>query len=284
MGQMMRDNRTRKMDAAKEAIKTVLQTVPASTQIGLLTFSARDSRQDWVYPLGPRNDAALLTALAPIQPGAGTPLGAYIKKGADRLLQERSTQYGYGTYRLLIVTDGEAQDKDLVERYTPEAMARGITMDVIGVAMNSAHTLATKVHSYRRADDPASLRRAIQEVFAEVGGAATDVAQADAFEMLAPIPVGVASAMIQALVSSGNEPLGNRPAARPAQRPAATPSPAPAARPPAAPPPRAPVHSDSRGTSFMSIVVGLAIGALVLVFGFIVVLALVIKTVRRRNR
>lgn len=200
-----------KMTAAKAALKEVLQKVPQSTHIGLLVFSAANLRNDWVYPLGPRHDAELMRAIDLPQPNSGTPLGAYIKKGADRLLEERAKQFGYGTYRLLIVTDGEAQDQPLVDRYTPELVSRGITVDVIGVGMNQRHTLATKVRSYRAANDPASLRRALSEVFAEVSNTGTDVAQAEAFDLIAPIPNQVAMAMLQAVSTVANHPLGTKP-------------------------------------------------------------------------
>ena len=45
MGQPMRDQRTQKMVAAREAIKAVLKTVPPTTRIGLLVFSAENLRQ-----------------------------------------------------------------------------------------------------------------------------------------------------------------------------------------------------------------------------------------------
>jgi len=231
MKDVLAGTRTRKMDAAKAALKAVLQKVPPSTQIGLLVFSAANLKDDWVYPLGPRNDEALLQAIDRIQASGGTPLGQFIKRGADRLLEERAKQFGYGTYRLLVVTDGEAQDQSLVDRYTPEVMSRGITMDVIGVGMKQDHTLARKAHSYRRANDPASLNRAITEVFAEISGAATDVAQAEAFELIAPIPSDVAAAMIQALSSSANHPIGTKPPSNTAPKPGVPPPTAPPQQP-----------------------------------------------------
>lgn len=200
-----------KMIAAKRALKEVLQKVPESTHIGLLVFGSSGDSPDWFYPLGSRNNEELMSAIDRPEPHGGTPLGAYIKKGADRLLEERAKQYGYGSYRLLIVTDGQATDANLVERYTPEVIARGITMDVIGVGMKRDHTLATKVHSYRRADDPAALSRAIAEVFAEVGTSDSDVAGSEAFETIAPIPTESAMAIIQALSTSGNQPIGEQP-------------------------------------------------------------------------
>jgi hypothetical protein len=202
---------TDKMTAAKAALKQVLQSVPQETRIGLLVFSAKGVETDWIYPLGPRDDAKLMQAIDRPMPGKDTPLGAYLKKGADRLLEARAKQFGYGTFRLLVVTDGEAQDQALVDRVTPEIIARGITVDVIGVAMNQRHTLATRVHSYRSANDPASLTRAIAEVFAEIGGRASDMTGPEVFAELKPIPGEVAQAMIQALSSSGNQPIGERP-------------------------------------------------------------------------
>ncbi|MDA0751533.1 MAG: VWA domain-containing protein [Verrucomicrobia bacterium] len=209
MKQKMPSSNQPKMEAAKEALIEVLSNIPQTTHIGLLVFSAADVKDHWVYPLASRKDDELLPAIRNIRPNRGTPLGRYIKIGADRLLEERAKQFGYGTYRLLIVTDGEANDRNLVEQYTPEVLSRGLRMDVIGVAMDRDHTLATKVHTYRRANDANTLKQAIAEVFAEVGGnQAGNVADNDAFELLAPIPVEVASAAINALSQSGNNPIG----------------------------------------------------------------------------
>ncbi len=213
MGSFMSGTRVRKMDAAKSALKSVLKSVPKSTQIALLVFSASNLRNDLAYPLGPRDDARLTAAIDLPEPGADTPLGRYIKKGADLLLAQRAKQMGYGSYRLLIVTDGEAQDRALVDRFAPEAMARGITVDVIGVDMRTNHTLATKVHSYRRADDPETLQRAVADIFAEISSTGSDAGDAAAFELVAALPAETARAAIEALATSGNQPLGEKPRA-----------------------------------------------------------------------
>jgi hypothetical protein len=200
-----------KMDAAKAAMRQVLQTVPASTHVGVLVFSARNFTQDWLFPLGPRDDARLIVAVNGLQPGNDTPLGRYMKIGADVLLRQREKQLGYGSYRLLIVTDGEADDQFLVERYTPEINARNICIDVIGVNMRHNHPLATKVHAYRRADDAAALSSAMHESFAEVAGRGTDAAGADEFALLAALPSEAALPLLEALNSPGDQPIGEKP-------------------------------------------------------------------------
>lgn len=223
MAERMPGARQDKLSVAKRALKEVLERLPTSTQVGLLVFGGSARQDDWIYPLGPREDAKLFSSIDRMRAEGGTPLGAYIKRAADRLLEQRGRQLGYGTFRLLIVSDGEAQDQALVNRYTPEVMSRGITVDVIGVAMGRRHTLATQVHSYRSANDAEALRQALREVLAEVGGAANDVADADSFAVLEPVPTEVAEAALQALALSGNQPIGERPRPGAARDDAGTP-------------------------------------------------------------
>jgi hypothetical protein len=184
-----------------------------------------------------------------IEANQDTPLGKYLKIAADRLLEERAKRFGYGSYRLIVLTDGEAQDQNLVNLYTPDIMSRGITVDAIGVGMQKAHTLATKVHSYRGANDTKALDQALGEVFAEVRGGGADAGGAEMFAMLAPIPDGLASAMINALAAAPNTPIGDQAEpvrARPNQ---AVPAPAAAPAPLAAPAQPAPYQQPPRSNN-----------------------------------
>ncbi len=258
-----------KMAAAKSALHEVLAQLPETTNVGIVAFSA-SSAADWLVPLGPQNAAQLASAIDGLAARGGTPLGRYMKMGADRLLQQRADQFGYGTYRLLVVTDGEADHPRTVNQYTTEIIARGITVDVIGVNMKKDHTLATRVHSYRRADDPESLRAAIADVFAEVSAADTsDAAGEDAFALLAPLPDDVAVAMVQALATSGNEPIGTQRAA------------------PAEAPGGGSRRTGAGGQANQTSSVGLSIrlgSVCCVVVGFFVVFALVLVMVRRGRR
>ncbi|MEM6732647.1 MAG: vWA domain-containing protein, partial [Myxococcota bacterium] len=201
-----------KMRAAKDALRRVLEQIDPGTHVGLLAFGSV-GRGRWLYPLGPVEDRTRLTqAVSRLEAAGGTPLGACIKLGADALLEDRESQFGYGTSTLLVVTDGEANDNWLVDEYAPEVVARGIRLDVIGVAMAKQHTLAQTAHSYRRADDPKSLERAVSEVFAEVTAQSTDAAPGEgAFELAAAFEPEMAMEVITALASSGNHPIGEKP-------------------------------------------------------------------------
>lgn len=191
------DQSKSKMDAAKEALKEVLAKVPDNTHIGLLVFSGSNVQNDWVYPLGPKNTERLLAAIELPQPGGGTPLGQYMRIGTNRLLEQREKQYNYGNYRLLIVTDGVAQDEEKVAQYTPEILDRQIRVDVIGVDMQTDHLLAKDADSYRRADNPGELVAAVTEILAETGGTGTDLDGEDAYEDIAPLSEEIAMDLIQ---------------------------------------------------------------------------------------
>ncbi|MEM8875572.1 MAG: vWA domain-containing protein [Planctomycetota bacterium] len=200
-----------KMTVAKDALLSVLETVPPRTQVGIVVFSGRNVPQRWVVDLGLVDLQRTRSALDPIRPKGATPLGAYLKIGADRLLEARSASGNdYGTYRLLVVTDGEAEDQRKVDQHLPDILARGITVDVIGVDMDADLALATRVHSYRRADRPDELTRALADVFAEVGTDADDAITADMFDLIEPLPDGAAMPMLAALDTVNNEPIGTR--------------------------------------------------------------------------
>ncbi len=194
------DESKSKMDAAKTALKEVLAKVPDGTNIGLLVFG-NNVQNEWVYPLGPKDTDRLMAAIDRPQPGGGTPLGKYMRVGANRLLEQREKQYNYGNYRLLIVTDGEAQDQEKVAQYTPEILNRQIRVDVIGVDMETNHNLAKDADSYRKADNPGELVAAVSQILAETGGTGTDIDGEDAFDDIKPLTDAIAKDLIKRITT-----------------------------------------------------------------------------------
>ena len=195
------DRTKSKMEAAKAALQEVLANIPDGTQIGLLVFSGANIQNEWVYPLGPKDTEKLIAAIQLPRPSGDTPLGRYIRIGANRLLEQRTRQYNYGNYRLLVVTDGEASDADKVKHYTPEILNRQIRIDVIGVDMKTDHMLANVVDSYRKADNPGELVAAVSQILAETGDTGTDVGGEDAFAYIAPLSSEIAADLIQRLTT-----------------------------------------------------------------------------------
>ena len=199
-------NRT-KLQTAKNALKSVLSKLPDDINVGLLIFST-SHLTPWLYPLRAKENDRFLNAVARVRADGGTPLGQYMKMGADALLAQREKQYNYGSYRLLVITDGKARDAHLVDAYTPAIMNRQIRVDVIGVDMPEDHMLATVVDSYRRADNPEQLIEAVSKILAETPSSTID-ADEDLFELIQPLTNELARGMIEALSTvPSNQPIG----------------------------------------------------------------------------
>jgi len=192
----------RRIDAAKKAIAVILKQFPVDTKLGLLLLNGDRAKKHWAIPLESLSVQQATKHVESVTADGGTPLGDRMREGADALLQLREKQV-YGSYRLLIVTDGEANDAKLLSQYLPDVLSRGLIVDAIGVDMKQDHTLATRVHSYRRADDAQALSQAVQEVFAEKSDASTADSDAD-FALLQAIDDETAREALIALAKPNN--------------------------------------------------------------------------------
>ncbi len=193
-----------RIDAAKQALSSVLSQLPPDTRVGVLALNTRLNGDSWIVPMGPIGDAQWKERIASIRANGGTMLGQFSKTATDELLKLRAADR-YGTFRLLIVTDGEASDPAVLSGYLPDILSRGITLDVIGVSMTSEHSLASLAHSYRSADDAESLTAAISNVFAETQGDTQSTL--DDFELLQGLEDGVAEEVLKSLSVVNNEPI-----------------------------------------------------------------------------
>lgn len=182
MREIMKRDRRSKIDAAKSSLTTVIEQIAPETNVGLLLLNGARASNHWYIPIGPVNQQDAIRKIDALRANGGTPLGDALRIASDELLALRAKKI-YGTYRLIVVTDGEATDQALLDQYLPDILSRGIIIDAIGVDMRGNHSLATKVHSYRSAEDQASLSNAIQEIMAERSGTDQSGGQED-FAML----------------------------------------------------------------------------------------------------
>lgn len=226
-----------KIDVARDALLTVMQQMSDDAEVGVLALNSRSRDSEWVIPLGPLDRTRLATAVQQIRASGGTPLGVAMKRASDALLLRRQ-QVRFGTFRLLIVSDGEAQDADLVDRFLPEIKGRGLTVDVIGVAMRQDHSLANEVDRYRAADDESALVEALRESLAETPPAVNDPSAELDFELLQALPDEMAMTVIETLASFENEPIGRGTLERDASQPRLPTSGGPPGTPPYAAPQR----------------------------------------------
>lgn len=200
----------RRMDAAKRALEKVIAQIPDDTNVGIMLLNGARANNHWLVPLGPLDKRAATARVNKIAANGSTPLGEAMRQASDQLLQARSKSV-YGAYRLIVVTDGEATDQALLDQYLPDILSRGLIVDAIGVNMQGSHSLATKVHSYRRADDEAALSNAIVEILAENSGRDAGATDAD-FELLNALNEVDAGEILKALAAPNNDSVtGYRP-------------------------------------------------------------------------
>lgn len=154
-----------KMEGAKAAVREALSKVPDDLNIGLYVFDWNGASER--VPLGPDAKQQVLEAVDAISADRGTPLGPSIAAGTAALKAQREKQHGYGTYRLIVVTDGEADDQYALKNAVAEAAASKISIYTIGVEMRSDHSLKADSVDYRSADNPAEVAKALTDFSTE---------------------------------------------------------------------------------------------------------------------
>jgi len=213
MGRIITSDPTKtKWDVAIEALLEVTGQLPENTNLGLLVFGANARGDGWVYDFSKLDHAKLADAVSRLSPDGGTPLGTYLKRGADRLMEIRQEQHNDGkSYTLLVLTDGEADrgnEHQLVKKYTPEIVERGIICNVIGLDMDEDASLKTAATNYRLARNAGDLSKAISaSLTAEISSGSPEDAQFY-FDTISPLSDEAATAFIQRLSNPPNHPIG----------------------------------------------------------------------------
>ena len=218
MGEHMNnvEGRPTRIKVAQDAMIEVLSKVPDTTKVGILSFDK------WVYDIQQVDRAKLQAAIRNTKPGGGTPLYEYLRAGATRLLEERERMDNKGNFKILVVTDGVAND-DALNRDSrfdngtirpgvlQDVMQRNVVVDAIGLDMQSDHPLKTIINgSYMAGDDPSSLKQSLRQAVAEVkmDGKDTD---ADAFSEINDIPDVLIMCALRGLTTFQNHPIGEKP-------------------------------------------------------------------------
>lgn len=217
MNDYMRKERSKsRLQVAQDALVSVLSKVPDSTHVGILTFSG------WIYDIQKVDHAAAEAAVRKVRANTATPLYEFIRKGATRLLKERQDHQNVGSYKLLVVTDGQASDPALNDISTfsdgtakpgvlADVLNRGIIVDAIGLDMTEQHALSTQINGvYMRGDNPSSLEKALAQSVAEVGFGQSSDASNEAFREISELPDGFVAAALKGLTSFPNHPIGEK--------------------------------------------------------------------------
>jgi hypothetical protein len=153
-----------RLEGAKWAVEQFIPLVPSDVNLGLWIFDANGNSER--LPLGHESRAQFLTAIQKTRSGGRTPLTESIEQAVNRLVEQRDRQLGYGEFRLVVVTDGEATGRPLTQAVA-YARERRIPIYTIGLCLGAQHELRKYSVSYRAADSIEALRRGLEETLAE---------------------------------------------------------------------------------------------------------------------
>ena len=153
-----------RLAGAKWAVEQFMPHVPPDVNLGLWVFDFHGNEER--VPLGPGNRERFLAEVQKTVAGRNTPLTESIEQGVNRLVRQRESQLGYGEFRLVVVTDGEATGRPLPNavRYAREHQ---IPIYTIGLCLREQHELRKYSVSYRAADSIEALQVGLEETLAE---------------------------------------------------------------------------------------------------------------------
>jgi len=156
----------RKIEGAKWAVAEFLKKVPEDVNLGLYVFDEKHTSKSEcnVLSLGPNNMTAFLQAINDVEAGGGTPLARAIQFGAEVLAEQKAKQLGYGEFRLVVVTDGLADDIPQAAEFATE---KEIPIYAIGLCIQEDHPLRQYAVSYRAANNFQDLAKALEATVAE---------------------------------------------------------------------------------------------------------------------
>lgn len=151
-----------KIEGAKWALKEFISKVPNDVNLGLYVFDSWHDEE--VVPLGSGNRDSFFKAVDEFNAGGGTPLPEAIDFATAKLVEQYKKQLGYGEYRLIVVTDGQANG---IPGAALNAIKSGIAIYTIGFCMDGSHPLQQYSLSYRAAGNSTDLARGLEETLAE---------------------------------------------------------------------------------------------------------------------
>lgn len=154
------------MNDAKLAVVGALDAMADSDRVAVLALNSGT-----VLPFTTVAEArtTLPPALNPIRSDGSTPLTDAIRNAQGLLEAEAATVRGFGTFRLIVTTDGEADNGAALDSAI-EDLAAGtpIQLTTIGIGISGGHVLRREdLGSFVDVDNVAALQTALQAAVAE---------------------------------------------------------------------------------------------------------------------
>jgi Ca-activated chloride channel homolog len=153
-----------RLEGAKWAVEQFLPLMPRDVNLGLWVFDSYGNSERVL--LGSDNRDKFLAEVQKTRAGGNTPLTESSEQGVKRLVEQRDKQLGYGEFRLIVVTDGQATGRPLPQA-VDYARERHVPIYTIGLCIGEKHELRKYSVSYRAADSIEALKHGLEETLAE---------------------------------------------------------------------------------------------------------------------
>lgn len=151
---------------AKVAVVSALEAMNPEDRVAVLALNAGT-----VLPFSSVSDAqsALPDLLRPIPSDGSTPLTRSIREAQGMLEAEAATVRGFGTFRLIVTTDGEADDNNALDAAIETlAASTPIQVTTIGIGISGGHVLRREdLGSFVDVANVDALAEALQAAVAE---------------------------------------------------------------------------------------------------------------------
>jgi Ca-activated chloride channel homolog len=156
-----------KIAVAKQALSAFFGTLAADVNVGMFLFDNNGAGE--VLPISALNTPKLERVIEQIRAGGGTPLGASMRKAYQSLSQQALRQQGYGEYNLVVITDGEANDGDVMNAMVSQITQQSsVNIHTLGFCLSGDHALNVRgVVNYISANNAEQLLQGLKNVTAE---------------------------------------------------------------------------------------------------------------------
>jgi len=155
-----------RMVAGGKAVINFARQRPANDNFGLVLFSSGATALV-AAPLG-RDRKLFETEVTKASPDYATPLGPAIELAYYELMKQYQRQGGYGTYHIVVVTDGEANRGRDPEPLVKEVVKKSpVQVHTVGFCTGAGHRLNLPGYAtYATADNAEQINKALLAVLA----------------------------------------------------------------------------------------------------------------------
>jgi len=138
MGESVCKGDEQKITAAKRAVKAFFRNLGPDVNVGLYTFS--DGIRE-VMSLGKHRAVDFDSNVDALRARGGTPLRQALETSERLLRKAAQGQGGYGSYNLVLITDGQSSDGEPYEEARNIAQTTAIAINAVGFCTGAGHSL-----------------------------------------------------------------------------------------------------------------------------------------------